>query len=89
MVIILVNSGEVSQSDLNEGWICSGERHLWHVNDSLPRVEDGTAGTGLSVVTGVATAAAALVGEGDFSAVLIFDIYAFCFSSVIPLLILD
>ena len=49
-------------------------------DDGVPRAEEddrGTAGTAVSTT-------AALVGEGDFSAVLIFDVYAF--TSVISLL---
>ena len=93
MIINLINTVLDSQSDLNEGWIWRGERHLWHVNDSLgvPKAEDdGKAGTALSAAAAAAVVAtaAALVGEGDFSALLIFDIYAFCFCSVISLLTL-
>ena len=94
MIINLINTTVLdSQSDLNEGWIWRGERHLWHVNDSLgaPKAEDdGKAGTALSAAAAAAVVAtaAALVGEGDFSALLIFDIYAFCFCSVISLLTL-
>ena len=61
-------------SNLNEEWICSGERHLWHVNDSLGADDEATKVDGLVGTAPSAVGVVVLVGEGDLSAVLILTV---------------